>query len=950
MSVTTMAQDAVWLDVLPSMKNFGSELAKGAGKEAEKQGKATGQVYGKALLAGVAVVAGGAALAGKALYGIGETFDDMTDTIRVGTGAVGKDLDGLVESAKNVGTRVPADFDQIGVALADVNTRLGLTGQPLEDMSSQFLELSRITGTDVATNIEKVTRVFGDWGISAEEQGDSLDYLFKVSQSTGVGVDELSDKVVQFGAPMRQLGFDFDETAALMGKWGKEGVNTETIMGGLRQGLGKMAKAGKEPAEEFQRVSDAIKNAGTEGEATQIAIETFGQRAGPDLAAAVREGRFELDDLMGTLDESGETIMGAGEDTMDFAEQWQMFRNEIMTYVEPAATKLFEVITDGMSWIRDTGIPAIKDFTSWLQENKATIIAGTVAVGALVVAWGTMTILTLVRKWLDGMTLSQKLLNLAMKANPILLVVGLIGTLVTALVWLYNNNEDARRIMDAAWKKIKGAIDTVVKWFKDTAWPWMRDTFTRLSEKAEGVRDRITDAWDRIRSGISGGWDKIQKIFDRFKDGLQAVRNKFSDVKDGIGRTWSALGGTIARPINTVIGTVNDFLEKLRKGLNKIPGVNISRSWGVIPTVPVPAGTTSSASTAGSGRGGAGAQFLASGGPVTGWSPSPTADNIPAWLTAGEYVLPVRAVQALKERFGPGFLENLRRGMPGYAGGGEVGGSVWGAVRSAFGSGWNWLKDIAADSLGWVRKLFGEVMPDFGGSWPGIVAKGAAGSVVDQLAAWVKGKADAASAGQNPAPGSFMSWPYGWRSMFSSGPDFHTGLDFRAPTGTPVKAAGSGRVVVGGGWNHLGGRYVEIAHPSGINSGYFHLSSALARTGQDVAAGQLIGKVGNTGAGSLGPHLHFQTGRGSVWNHFDPKEFLKGAFVADSGAVLAPGLNVLNNKTGGPEPLTRADTLLEALEDLARTTGDEVYAGVRDGMVERARQVRRRTRAEVGSR
>lgn len=91
-----------------------------------------------------AAVATGVAVAGTALYKIGETFDDVTDTIRVGTGATGEALDGLVQSAKNVGTRVPADFSKIGPTIADLNTRLGLSGDTLETVASQYLEAGRI--------------------------------------------------------------------------------------------------------------------------------------------------------------------------------------------------------------------------------------------------------------------------------------------------------------------------------------------------------------------------------------------------------------------------------------------------------------------------------------------------------------------------------------------------------------------------------------------------------------------------------------------------------------------------------------------------------------------------------------------------------------------------------------------------------------------------------------
>jgi len=86
-------------------------------------------------------------------------------------------------------------------------------------MATRFLELSRITGTDVASNIKEVTRLFGNWNVAAEEQTGMLDYLFKVSQSTGIGVDRLSTLTTQYGSTLRGLGFDLKDSVAVLGKF-----------------------------------------------------------------------------------------------------------------------------------------------------------------------------------------------------------------------------------------------------------------------------------------------------------------------------------------------------------------------------------------------------------------------------------------------------------------------------------------------------------------------------------------------------------------------------------------------------------------------------------------------------------------------------------------------------------------------------------------------------------
>lgn len=92
---------------------------------------------------------------------------------------------------------------------------------------------------------------------------------------------------------------------------------------------------------------------------------------------------------------------------------------------------------------------------------------------------------------------------------------------------------------------------------------------------------------------------------------------------------------------------------------------------------------------------------------------------------------------------------------------------------------------------------------------------------------------------------------------FLKRPALHSGLDFRAPTGTPVLAAAGGTVTIAsytGGY----GRLVEIDHGNGYRTRYGHLSSILVAPGTKVGAEHVIGRVGSSGR-STGPHLHYET-------------------------------------------------------------------------------------------
>jgi len=87
-------------------------------------------------------------------------------------------------------------------------------------------------------------------------------------------------------------------------------------------------------------------------------------------------------------------------------------------------------------------------------------------------------------------------------------------------------------------------------------------------------------------------------------------------------------------------------------------------------------------------------------------------------------------------------------------------------------------------------------------------------------------------------------------------PDFHEGVDIRAPIGTPVRPIKEG-MVVSTGWREGYGLCIDIMHPDGYLSRYGHLSVVKVEKGMMVGKDEIIGNIGSTGR-STGPHLHFE--------------------------------------------------------------------------------------------
>src|SRR6201995_743447 len=111
----------------------------------------------------------------------------------------------------------------------------------------------------------------------------------------------------------------------------------------------------------------------------------------------------------------------------------------------------------------------------------------------------------------------------------------------------------------------------------------------------------------------------------------------------------------------------------------------------------------------------------------------------------------------------------------------------------------------------------------------------------------------------------------------------HMGIDFGAPTGTPVYAAGDG-VVEKAAWTNGYGRWLQLKHPNGLETGYGHLSRWAVKQGERVHQGQVVAYVGSTGL-STGPHLHFEIMVNSQKGN--PSKFKAPPSIAWSGQTLA---------------------------------------------------------------
>lgn len=545
--------------------------------------------FGGALATGLgAVVAAGigaAVAGGMAAFNAGNVMDDALDSLLIKTGANGEQLQAMGNDVRAVFGSIPTTAGDAATAISMINQRLGLTGTTAQDAATRLLEMSRLTGGDLIANGEAFTRMMGDWGISSEGASSALDGIFVASQQTGIGADRLMSLVTQFGAPMRQFGFSWGESTAMLAKWEKEGVNAELVMGSMRTAAGKFANENKPLRQGLEETFTAIKNAKDESGALALAMDVFGARAGPDMAAAIREGRFELGDLVSMVENGTGAIMDASEQTAGWQEKLQLLKNRATLALEPLGAKMLDVA----SVLLDKAIPAVEKLADVVDtymvpafESFVGIFDGSTNMGEFGAAFERLRVAL-------APVAETLMTNFKPAFDATLLVLQQIGGEVMTFliaqmdkfsVWLVENGP----LIDAFSQVLSNAWINVILPALQTAWSFISPILDGLVSIILDIGKFIMQvatgdwagAWETIKSIGQTAYDSIKLAITNLLDGIAGIMGtSLDEIKTTWQNNWDMLVG--------IVGTIWEKIkEKVSTTIENVKSFFKNADWGAI--------------------------------------------------------------------------------------------------------------------------------------------------------------------------------------------------------------------------------------------------------------------------------------------------------------------------------------------------------------------------------
>lgn len=508
-------------NVSANMQAFG-EKAKQVGDKFTSVGKEVSKASAVAVGAGVAS------------YKAWSEVDDALDSVAAGTGATGKELESLQQTAKDVYTSMPVDIKATGQAVSDINTRLGLQGDALEEATRQFMKYSEVNSSDVSTSIETVAKAMNDANIPTSELNSVLDELTSASQASGLTVDTLAEALSQNGVQMRALGFNTQETIALLATMEKNGVNSSVVLTGMKKAMANYTNAGKDANVELGNLFKGIQD-GTVS--ASDAMDVFGTKAGASLYQYIQEGKLNYQDLLKVLQDSNGQLDASYEAMLDPMDQAKVAMNNL----KQVGADLFDQIQATLAPMIQALAENLQRFSQWFGALDPNVQQFIVIVGLVVAALGP--VLIFIGQICTGV-------------GKIIEIVGFLGEFLAPVFSAIGSG------LNALWGLILAnpVIAIVVGIIAVIALLWT---------KCEWFRNGVTNLINNIRDGFKNGWDKIKNIWTNAIDG---IKNKFSSmIKEA--KEWGSdfiegFKRGILNRIKSLFSAITSIPKKIRKLLH----------------------------------------------------------------------------------------------------------------------------------------------------------------------------------------------------------------------------------------------------------------------------------------------------------------------------------------------------------------------------------------------
>jgi DNA repair exonuclease SbcCD ATPase subunit len=300
-------------------------------------------------------------------------FSDMQSEIAKATGATGKDLEDLTKVANTALADLTQSQEEVGRAVGELNTRLALQGESLQEATVQIGNFARITGQDMQQATIGVTKLMATWNIQADKLPKILDKLAVAGQKTGKNVAQLTAELQQNYSILNQFGLSIDEATSFLMSLESQGIESSTALGAMRMALMRAGQSGQDVRKVWDEMTKSIQNATSKEEAMQIASQTLGRSAG-QLVSVIQEGKLSFNEFAKDLENSEGIVESTAKSSMSLSQMLQQLSNianSLIGGMQPVLQPILDLLKSMLPLISTVSkqlAPAIESLAGLLEK------------------------------------------------------------------------------------------------------------------------------------------------------------------------------------------------------------------------------------------------------------------------------------------------------------------------------------------------------------------------------------------------------------------------------------------------------------------------------------------------------------------------------------------------------------------------------------------------------
>ena len=564
-----------WKQLSDKMDEVGEKMKNLGGKM-----KSFGEDFTKYVSAPITALAG---LSVKAFKDV----DNAEDGLRKRTGKTGEAFEELWGVAKDIATTLPFALDDTSDAVGEVSTRFDATGDDVSVLATQFLKFSNIMDTDVVSSIDGTQKTMAAWNLTSDKTGMVLDVLASVAQNTGADVNTLNTNLASNKVLFDDMGMSVFTAAGFLGNLDKSGIDANAVLAGLKKALQNATKEGKPLDEALQELTDTMTGSTTDTEAYAAAMELFGNKAGPQLADALRDGRVSFTEFERQAASSMGSVEQTFNDTLDPIDRYTVLMNDLKIGGAELGATLLETLAPAIEKVIDFVQKACEWWTNLDEDTQDMIII----IGGVIALLGPLITL------LGSLAIAAGALNIAL--GPLTLIIIAVGAAIAGVIYLITHWEEAIENVKEKWEMIKATVKIATEaisgwvtknvteaadWMKDKwedakqwtseAWENVKSTVkdaaeavsSWVSEKWDNIKGKVSETWENLKSGTKEAWENIKSKVEENGGGIQGFLTTVEEeIKNGWASAFEWINEKTGGKLGEVWQTVTDKLAEIKQ-------------------------------------------------------------------------------------------------------------------------------------------------------------------------------------------------------------------------------------------------------------------------------------------------------------------------------------------------------------------------------------------------